>query len=465
MKLTLSILLLFLTVSVTAQMKPGDFFTSPTIVLREGIYILPNTFSQDFGNADVSIKGVPGKTVITDGSTAPALLDVTMPDLNTDGVYVVYKNPIYSFGGGFAHRALSYNTAGQQVLYTQGTVLQKCNGVWSRYFTGYGFKTQGNITCTGITFSGCSFYIFSPFGKSETQKFELSNCVFENVARVISSVTISNSAQEMAFNTLQVYDVYGGFRFSEFKIQSCIFTNIYTAIVWGIPPSRSITVKDNYISDCPTTVAFFTCYMKKYKVDGSGSDEDYWINKVNCTFDGNLFERIIQNNNWTVSLIRTCGKANVSYNVFDSVSPQITLLYGGNSTFTNNFVRKINTPAETQSCVVLVKTLDTPVNTIADNEVYAPYSPFVAVEGYSSFFINKNKGEVLTVFNKQGEADAPNQFVRIANNDLKAKWVTVISSRDSAVRFGFVETMGNNFTGLDAKPYIGRTKVLNYINL
>ena len=155
----------------------------------------------------------------------------------------------------------------------------------------------------------------------------------------------------------------------------------------------------------------------------------------------------------------------LSFGDFDSVSPQITLFYGGNSTFTNNFVRKINTPTETQSCVVLIKTLDTPVNTIADNEVYAPYSPFVAVEGYSSFFINKNKGEVLTVFNKQGEADAPNQFVRIANNDIKAKWVTVISSRDSAVRFGFVETMGNNFTGLDAKPYIGRTKVLNYINL
>ena len=446
-------------------MKPGDFFTSPVITLGEGVFTLPKNFSQDFGSADVVIKGVPGKTVITDGSTAPLLLDVTMPDLNPDGIYVVYKNPIYSFGGGFAHLQLPYNTAGQPCLYTQGTILQKCNGVWSRYYTGYGFKTTGNITCTGITFSGCSFYIFSPFGKSETQKFELSNCVFENVARVVSSVTLGNSEQEMPFNSLQVYDVYGGFRFSEFKIQSCVFDNIYTSIVWGIPPSRSITVRDNYIANCPTTVAFFTCYMKKYKLDGSGSDEEYWVNKVNCTFEGNLFERIMQNNNWTVSLIRTCGKANVSYNVFDSVSPQITLFYGGNSTFTNNFVRKINTPTETQSCVVLIKTLDTPVNTIADNEVYAPCSPFVAVEGYSSFFINKNKGEVLTVFNKQGEADAPNQFVRIANNDLKAKWVTVISSRDSAVRFGFVETMGNNFTGLDAKPYIGRTKVLNYIHL
>lgn len=465
MKLMLSILLLFLTVSVTAQMKPGDFFTSPTIVLREGIYILPKNFSQDFGNADITISGVPGKTVITDGSTAPALLDVTMPDLNADGIYVVYKNPIYSFGGGFAHLTLSYNTAGQQVLYTQGTVLQKCNGIWSRYYTGYGFKTQGNITCTGITFSGCSFYIFSPFGKSETQKFELSNCVFENVPRIISSVTIGNSAQEMAFNTLQVYDVYGGFRFSEFKIQSCIFDNIYTSIVWGIPPSRTITVRDNYIANCPTTVAFFTCYMKKYKLDGSGSDEDYWINKVNCTFEGNLFERIMQNNNWTVSLIRTCGKANVSYNVFDSVSPQISLFYGGNSTFTNNFVRKINTPAETQSTVIMVKNVDTPVNTISDNSVYAPFSPFVAVEGYASFFIHKNNGEVLTVFNKQDITDAPKQFVRIADNNMRAKWVTVISSRDTTLRFGFVETMGNTFTGLANPAYIGYTRVLNYVHL
>lgn len=464
MKLTLSILLLFLTVSVTAQMKPGDFFTSPTIVLREGIYILPNTFSQDFGNADVSIKGVPGKTVITDGSTAPALLDVTMPDLNTDGVYVVYKNPIYSFGGGFAHRALSYNTAGQQVLYTQGTVLQKCNGVWSRYFTGYGFKTQGNITCTGITFSGCSFYIFSPFGKSETQKFELSNCVFENVARVISSVTISNSAQEMAFNTLQVYDVYGGFRFSEFKIQSCVFDNIYTSIVWGIPPSRSITVRDNYIADCPTAIAFFNCQMKRYNAAGQ-SDETYWKDKVRCYFEGNLFTRIMQTNSWTVSLIRTNGDATVRGNIFDSISPQVTLFYGGNSTFTGNVVYKLNTPTETQSTVIMVKNVDTPVNTIADNNVYAPFSPFVAVEGYASFFIQKNSGEVLTVFNKQDATDAPRQFVRIANNNMKAKWVTVISSRDTTLRFGFVETMGNTFTGLANPAYIGYTRVLNYIHL
>ena len=113
----------------------------------------------------------------------------------------------------------------------------------------------------------------------------------------------------------------------------------------------------------------------------------------------------------------------------------------------------------------MVKNVDTPVNTIADNNVYAPFSPFVAVEGYASFFIQKNSGEVLTVFNKQDATDAPRQFVRIANNNMKAKWVTVISSRDTTLRFGFVETMGNTFTGLANPAYIGYTRVLNYIHL
>ena len=122
--------------SVTYGQRPLPILLSGHIKLESGVYVVPVNFSMDYRDTDITIEGVPGKTVITsyDGTEAtnfnPKEIDTNLPDTFSNGLYVVANHPYISYGGGFAHLKLSYNTGGNIVFYTMGTILKKDNGLF-----------------------------------------------------------------------------------------------------------------------------------------------------------------------------------------------------------------------------------------------------------------------------------------------------------------------------------------------
>lgn len=469
MKILLSILLIL---SLNSYCQNGKLMSAlnidklmntGNIVLKEGTYCLPTNFSKDF--TDLTITGVPGKTIITTWDTTsatnfqPKPMDTNLAEPSTDGIYVVSNHPIKEWGGGFAHLKLSafYNTNGLDVWYIQGTILQRKSGIWSRYYTGYGFKASGNVFVKDIIFDNCQFYLFSPFGQTMSKKFELNNCSFNNVARVISSCAYAGIDHKPDwYNSLNYYNAFGNYRFKEFKIENCSFSNIHTSIVWGFPPSKATFIKDNTISDCTTTVAYFNLFMKNY------NDVNYFTDKASQIITGNTFLNCNSSNNFQIQLIRTSGIATISNNNFIDCTPQVALFYGGNTIFSHNNIKKLNTSTEWQSPVVVIKS---PLckNTFTDNIINAPQSIFVALEGASNTNIQGNDLTVKTVYSKADATSGVNQYVNIVNNPfITAGTITNISSRDSLPYFKSVNVSGNgigNFVYL----HTGATKISNYL--
>lgn len=533
MRNLLSLLLVFV-IFVTEGCKNKEAYKSnitlpeisDSVILKfgEGIYVLPLSFTKDFGSKDIYIEGIPGKTIITsyDGTPQtnfkPTAIDTNLPDSFPNGLYVVANHTPYSYGGGFAHLNLkdSYNTGGIDCFYTMGTILQKTDGVWSRHFSGYGFKTKGSITVKNVIFSNCAFYIFSPFNLTGgSERFEIRDCEFKNVARVISSMSYGGINQKPDWcNSLQNYPSNGTFRFNDFTIENCKFDSIYTSIVWGFPPSKTTKIKGNVIRNSTTMISAFNLYMKCY------GNEGYFTDKSNQVISENIFEDIITKNSNTTSLIRTSGIANINNNHFINCSQQI-YFSGGNTIFANNTVNKWNDGAELQSPVILIKANDG-INTITNNIITAPMSTMVALEGTSSVVIHNNvfKGlsrwrmldtkvtevrneyvyyltdlnklkslatvdtNVVTnshiyfdkvknkwvktkinligfVFSKSNATSSPSQFLKITNNLLDAEGITNVSG-SGANTFNYINISGNEI--LNARYlHLGLTTVNDYI--
>lgn len=58
-------ILSFLICSVTYGQRPLPILLSGHIKLESGVYVVPVNFSMDYRDTDITIEGVPGKTVIT----------------------------------------------------------------------------------------------------------------------------------------------------------------------------------------------------------------------------------------------------------------------------------------------------------------------------------------------------------------------------------------------------------------
>ena len=442
-------------------------FSAGQVSLDAGIYVLPVDFTIDLGATDLSISGVPGRTIITsyDGTPAtdfnPAPLDTTRPDTHADGLYVVTRHPDYSYGGGFAHLDLPWvPDGGAPVRYTQGTILTKTNGLWSRHFTGAGFKTAGNVHIEGVTFENCQFYLFSPFGLAETTRFGIVNSRFKNLPRVLSSCLYGGIDHEPNwFNALNNYPVDGTYRFGTFEIRDSRFEDIHTALVWGFPPSRVTTIMGNTITHSHA-IAFFNLFMKNY------ADVYSFNQQAVQTITGNTFTNIIEANGWTAQLLRTSGRAEIRNNAFINVTAQAIMLYGGDSTIADNHVLKIDAPNETQSVVVLVKSTVAPgtagpLNTFTHNTVSAPQAIFIGVEGASSHDVSDNTLEVRTAFSKNDSTQGVGQYLHFTRNHLAGPNLTNIASHDTSTSFSRV-TIDTNVLARFGTLHTGNTPIGRY---
>lgn len=430
------------------------------IKLDTGTYVLPIDLSIDFGDMDITIEGVPGQSTITsyDGTPEtdfrPIELDTNIPDTFSNGLYVVANHPYISYGGGYAHLKLTYNTGFQFVFYTMGTILKKENGIWSRHFTGYGFKTRGNITLKNIIFDNCQFYILSPFGQTTRDKLQISNCTFKNVSRVISSITYAGIDHKPDwYNALNYYSAFGKLRFKSFEIDHCNFEKIHTSIVWGFPPSEVVHITNNTIRDCNTMITAFNLFIKFY------NNENYFNDKISQIIRGNTFINIKSSQNWQTALIRTSGIANVSDNHFIDCTQQFVLVYGENFTFSNNIGKKINTNTEWMSPVILIKS-PTGINTFTGNTINSPYSTFVALEGNSSCSFIGNTVTGKTFYSRVDRTNST-ASVKINNNTIQCATITNISSA-TPNSFKTVEVSNNTLTwGIFLNT--GITNITNYV--
>lgn len=462
---------------------------STELFFPEGTWILPVNFQKDFGDSNITISGVSGKTIITsyDGTpgtnfAVPEKIDITKPkpsrdgvyvidigglpynassssidhihydfrniswnpdsvtyiqvsngivstisfsqvkslgyvtelrvgdnvDPGADGLYVVSQHITISYGGGHTHLNLRYlnavsgattnfNTGGQDVLYVQGTVLKRENGIWSRHYTGAGFSSRGNIIIKDIIFDNCQFNIVSPFDISgsrkitSSDKLEISGCVFKNCGKVFGSSGYANSqAAENFWPTILVYSNDGRFRFRNFIIENCEFSYIHSAIMWGFPPSESTVIRNNNIHDCYTILTCFYMFVTYY----GGST--FFKNRISQTVTENSFINVRPLNsgaNWNTTIMRTSGSATVSDNKFINVTQQCAYLHGGNATFSGNTIyRWIDMGTDPYSIVpcILTKTETNTVNLISNNTVVAPLGSFVGLEGPSNITLLNN---------------------------------------------------------------------------
>lgn len=451
-------------IHILSAAEANQLLNHESVKLNEGVYCLPVDFTLTVTSENYSLEGIPGKTTITSYNPADPktdfqvkLLDTNQPDLFEDGTYVVANNPYYSFGGGFAHLDLPYKTAGEKISYTQGTILVKKNGLWKRHYTGSGFHVRGSLRVRNLRFENCQFYLFSPFGKTISDEFSISHCRFNNVARVLSSSLYGGMAEENWFNSLLLYPVDGSYRFKKMVIDQNEFSQIHTSIIWGCPPVGNVRITGNVIKDCPSTIAFFNLYQKDY------ADEDYFANRNRELIANNVFENIVQGvNRWTVSLTRTSGRAVVRDNKYNNCNVQVLLLYGGNSTFCRNQVTSTLYSNKQPMPLILVKNIDHPTHKISGNNIIAPASLLISVEGRSNISITKNNLEVGTVYSKNNPIFDPGQWVDIENNTIKAETLVHISDRDT-VQFGQVKIKRNEILQLNnlhtGKSHIGSMSI------
>ena len=437
--------------------------SSGNIRLREGTYTLPPDFSYDLLDKNLTITGVSGKTIITsyDGKPVndfnPIKLDTTLPDNNPNGIYVVWKHPVYSYGGGQAHINLKgvYNTDNLDCWYTQGTILQKSNGIWKRYYTGYGFKTRGNVTIRNVIFDNCQFYLFSPFGQKATDSFTLENCVFRNVSRVISSMLYGGIVMdETWFTNLQCYPSDGTFRFNNFTIRYCIFEKIHTSIVWGFPPSYNTEITGNIIKNSETMIAGFNFFMKNY------NDNLYFANNGLQIIRLNVFENIVTTNGWTTALIRTSGTSTISGNRFINNTLQVAFFYGKNSSFIDNIVVN-NTNSGMQSVILLNKAIEGGLY-IGRNTIQAKNSILLASEGKQLLCtINNNDIISKVVYSRNDSTDFTGE-VLILNNRITSQIIVNIGSF-VPITFNKLEISDNTLSGVEYLRTGSNVQIKNFI--
>jgi len=196
-----------------------------------------------------------------------------------DGLYVVSWID-YNYGGGYAHTALRFD---DNVRVIVGSVVEKKNGVWSRYNPGYGLITRGNVVIRNVGFNNFAPFCISAHGTDPDKRMIIKDCVFEDVTRVLSweysggdSGAINPGHQH---KPNPGFSVSQRFAFNQLRIEGCTFKRIHTSIAWGVPVTKNFEIIENRVLGCRNAIAGFH-YMTNY----------FPSKEMNCLVKDNVVE-------------------------------------------------------------------------------------------------------------------------------------------------------------------------------
>ena len=348
-----------------------------------------DSYIQIIGN---QVKAVNLQTVKTLGYVTE--LDTEGPDPGIDGIYVVAKHARHEYGGGFAHLTLDFPGS---ALYLQGTILQRKNGIWSRYYSSVAFIAGGNFSVKNICFSNFRPYLFLPAAKKRnallktSDHFIIENCRFEHSARILATMAYAGISESPEwYKASSHYPIDGKMRFKHFVIKGNEFRYIHESISWGTPPAISYKVINNQVHDCYTLLTcfyLFPPYNTSLRVP----------EKSTFSISGNTFKRIRALNAGsenTVHLIRTINKGIISNNRFTDCTG-IHLYLNGSTRVINNVIRAFmaDGPAKySRPPLILVKLARDKLISISNNAFsFGMMGNLVANESLASFVIYNNK--------------------------------------------------------------------------
>lgn len=321
-------------------------------------------------------------------------LDTESPDPGIDGLYVVAKHARHEYGGGFAHLTLAFKGA---PLYLQGTILQRKNGIWSRYYSSVAFIGSGNFTVKNISFSNFRPYLFLPASKKRnallktSDHFIIENCRFEHTARILATMAYAGISESPEwYKASSHYPIDGKMRFKRYIMKGNEFRYIHESISWGTPPANKYLVINNNIHDCYTLLNCFYLFPPHNTALPVPEKSSFAIS-------GNTFKRIRALNAGsenTVQLIRTINKGIISHNQFTDCTG-IHLYLNGRTRVFNNIIRTFmaDAPAkQPRPPLILVKLVRDKLISISNNDFsFGMMGNLVANESLASFDIYTNK--------------------------------------------------------------------------
>lgn len=320
-------------------------------------------------------------------------LDTESPDPGIDGLYVVAKHARHEYGGGFAHLTLAFKGA---PLYLQGTILQRKNGIWSRYYSSVAFIGSGNFTVKNISFSNFRPYLFLPASKKRnallktSDHFIIENCRFEHTARILATMAYAGISESPEwYKASSHYPIDGKMRFKRFVIKSNEFKYIHESICWGTPPANTYSVSGNHIHDCYTLLNCFYLFPQY--------NTSLFLPTVSrFSINGNTFTRIRSLNTGsenTIHLVRTWHEGIVSNNVFTDCTG-IHLYLGGSTKLLGNNIKTFmaDAPANLpRPPLILVKIAGNKLITLYNNNIrFGMMGNLIANESLASFHIHNN---------------------------------------------------------------------------
>lgn len=374
---------------------------------KDGIYqvdIIAGTVHRDF----ISVSNVPLDSYIKiDGSEVIPVslaevkalgyiteLDASSADPGIDGIYVVSKHAKHEYGGGFAHLTLGFPGS---PLYVQGTILQRKNGTWSRYYSSVAFIGGGNFSVKNISFRNFRPYLFLPAAKKRNTVLKTSdffifeNCRFEHTARILATMAYAGIQEtENWYKASSYYPINGSHRFKRFIIKGNEFSYIHESISWGTPPAGSYTIMNNHVHDCYTMLNgfyLFPPYNTSLPVPAQSK----------FAVTGNKFIRIRALNAGsenTVHLLRTMNKGIIFNNTFIDCTG-IHLYLDGSTRVSGNMIKcfMADVPAlQPRPPLILVKLARQEAITISNNRIYmGMMGNFIANESQASFNVYNNQ--------------------------------------------------------------------------
>lgn len=321
-------------------------------------------------------------------------LDTGSPDPGIDGLYVVAKHPFHDYGGGFAQMALGFTG---NPLYLQGTLLQRKNGTWSRYYSSVAFISQGNFSVKKISFRNFRPYLFLPSSKEPQQnlrtanRFIIDQCKFEHTARILATMAYGGIMQTPEwYKASSYYSINWNMRFKKFIITNSEFSYIHESVVWGAPPCFSYNINNNNIHDCYTMINCFYLFPQ-YNTALPISK------KTSFQISNNIFLRIRALNpasENTVQLIRTINTGTIKKNSFIDCTG-IHLYLNGSTKVVGNTIRTFManiTTKQVRPPVILVKIVKNEIITVTNNIIsMGMMGNLIANESNASFTVTDNK--------------------------------------------------------------------------
>ena len=180
------------------------------------------------------------------------------PEPTASGYYVVNKID-FNYGGGYAYDLFIHDAS---LRVTLGSILFRSpGGVWSIYVPSNGFEGDGDIHFSNITFDNFAPFCISPHGTRENKKFNLSNCRFYDVTRVLSLESSGGDAGALdpsyAHKPGPGFQPFTKYSFSEFHIDQCHFERFHQSIAWGVTPTKEFKITNNTIRNTYSSIVAF----------------------------------------------------------------------------------------------------------------------------------------------------------------------------------------------------------------